>query len=102
VLADLVRGGLVVSAAGRTGGYLLAAPPDEVDLLAIIRAAGDDPVTGICVLRGGPCRVDDGCGVHVFWFEAQQALLGKLEETTLADVLAADPGLGLITPARTA
>jgi Rrf2 family transcriptional regulator, iron-sulfur cluster assembly transcription factor len=93
VLADLVRAGLAVSTAGRSGGYRLARPPDQVSLLAIIRAAGDDPTSQVCVLRGGPCRLEDACGVHVFWFQAQQAMLGRLGETTVADILTADPVL---------
>jgi Rrf2 family transcriptional regulator, iron-sulfur cluster assembly transcription factor len=101
VLADLVRAGLAVSTAGRTGGYLLARPPEQVSLLAVIRAAGDDPTSQVCVLRGGPCRLDDSCGVHVFWFEAQQAMLGKLDGTTLADILTADPAPALDVVAPT-
>jgi Rrf2 family transcriptional regulator, iron-sulfur cluster assembly transcription factor len=95
VLADLVHAGLVVSTAGRTGGYVLARPPDQVSLLAIIRAASDDPASQVCVLRGGPCREEDCCEVHVLWFEAQQAMLCKLDTTTLADVLTADPSPNL-------
>jgi Rrf2 family transcriptional regulator, iron-sulfur cluster assembly transcription factor len=91
VLADLVRAGLVLSTAGRAGGYLLARPPDQISLLAVLRAAGDDPTSQVCVLRGGPCRWEDHCGFHVFWFEAQQAMLCKLGGTTLADVLTAEP-----------
>jgi Rrf2 family transcriptional regulator, iron-sulfur cluster assembly transcription factor len=94
VLADLVHAGLVVSTAGRRGGYVLAHPPDQVSLLAIIRAAGDDPASQVCVLRGGPCLEDDRCEIHVLWFEAQQAMLCKLDRTTLADVLTADPAPG--------
>jgi Rrf2 family protein len=100
VLADLVRADLVVSTAGPTGGYRLAHPPDQVSLLSVIRAAGDDPVSQVCVLRGGPCRSEDACGIHVFWFEAQQAMLVKLDRTTIADVLAAE-AQGPATPTPT-
>lgn len=92
VLADLVRAGLALSTAGPAGGYLLADAPDQVSLLAVIRAAGDDPASEVCVLRGGPCRQDECCGFHLVWLEAQQAMLCKLADTTLADVLEAEPG----------
>jgi Rrf2 family transcriptional regulator, iron-sulfur cluster assembly transcription factor len=102
VLADLVRAGLAVSTAGPAGGYRLALPPDEVSLLAVIRAVEDDPTSRVCVLRGGPCRWDDCCAVHVLWFEAQQAMLCKLDGSTLADVVQFDAAIEagtLVAPA---
>jgi Rrf2 family protein len=93
VLAELVRGGLAVSTAGRWGGYELARPPEEISLLAVIRAVDDEPGSTVCVLRGGPCRWEDRCAVHVPWFEAQQAMLERLEEATLAEVIELDAAL---------
>lgn len=93
VLAELVRAGLVASTAGRSGGYVLARPPEEVTLLAVIRAVDDDPGSNVCVLRGGPCRWEDRCAVHDPWFEAQQAMLERLEQTTFARLIAADEAL---------
>ena len=90
VLADLVRADLAVSLAGPSGGYLLACPPEEISILAVIRAVDDDPSSRVCVLRGGPCRWDDSCAVHELWADAQQAMLRRLDEATLADVVAAD------------
>lgn len=93
VLADLVRADLVVSLAGPAGGYLLARPPDQITMLAVIRAVDEDPTSRVCVLRGGPCRWDDSCAVHDLWAEAQQAMLSTLERATLADVLEVDATL---------
>jgi Rrf2 family transcriptional regulator, iron-sulfur cluster assembly transcription factor len=93
VLADLVRAELAVSLAGPSGGYLLARPPEEVSLLAIILAVDDDPVSRVCVLRGGPCHWEDSCAVHVLWSDAQQAMLDRLEQATLAEVLAYDAAI---------
>jgi Rrf2 family transcriptional regulator, iron-sulfur cluster assembly transcription factor len=97
VLADLVRAGLAVSTAGRAGGYRLALPPEEVSLLAVIRAVDDDPTSRVCVLRGGPCRWDDCCAIHTLWLEAQQAMLCKLDGSTLADVVRADAAIEAAT-----
>jgi Rrf2 family protein len=93
VLADLVRAGLAVSTAGRWGGYELARAPGEVSLLAVIRAVDDEPGSTVCVLRGGPCRWEDRCAVHVPWFEAQQAMLERLDRATLAEVIERDLAL---------
>jgi Rrf2 family transcriptional regulator, iron-sulfur cluster assembly transcription factor len=93
VLADLVRAELAVSLAGPSGGYLLARPPEEVSLLAVIRAVDDDPASRVCVLRGGPCRWEDSCAVHGLWFEAQQAMLERLDQATLAEVIEVDAAI---------
>ena len=93
VLADLVRAGIAVSLAGPSGGYLLSRPPEQISLLAVIRAVDDDPGSRVCVLRGGPCRWDDSCAVHVLWFEAQQAMLGRLERATLAEAIEFDAAI---------
>jgi len=93
ILAELVRAGLVASVAGRGGGYTLARPPDEIDLLAVVQAVDGEMVSTVCVLRGGPCRWDDMCAVHVPWARAQQAMLDSLGETTLADLVEIDAAL---------
>ncbi len=90
ILAELVRAGLVASVAGRSGGYALARPPAEISLLDVVIASEGEVVSTACVLRGGPCRWDDMCAVHVPWTEAQHALLDSLGSTSLADVTAID------------
>lgn len=93
ILAELVRADLVTSVAGRAGGYTLARSPEEIDLLAVVQAVDGEMVSTVCVLRGGPCRWDDMCAVHVPWARAQQAMLASLGQTTLADLVAIDAAL---------
>lgn len=90
ILAELVRAELVISVAGREGGYRLARPPSDISLLDVVRAAEGDVLSTECVLRGGPCHWEDMCAVHVSWSEAQHALLDSLADTSLADLLAID------------
>lgn len=90
ILALLVRAGIVASVSGPSGGYSLARSPSEVSLLDVIRATEGDPSATECVLRGGPCRWDDVCAVHVPWARAQQALLDELAATSFEDVAALD------------
>jgi len=54
ILAELVRHNLVVSRPGRGGGYRLARDPEQIALLAVIRAVDGASVSTDCVLRGGP------------------------------------------------
>jgi Rrf2 family transcriptional regulator, iron-sulfur cluster assembly transcription factor len=93
ILAELVRAGLVDSVAGRSGGYVLARAPSDISLLDVVHATESAVVSTACVLRGGPCRWEEMCAVHVPWAEAQHALLDSLGSTSLADVVAIDEGL---------
>lgn len=93
ILAELVRAELAVSVAGRSGGYALARAPTKISLLDVVRAADGEMLSTACVLRGGPCRWEDMCAVHVPWSEAQHALLGSLDATSLAAVIAIDTEL---------
>lgn len=93
ILAELVRAELAVSMAGRDGGYALAREPDRITLLDVVRSVEGDVASASCILRGGPCRWEDMCAVHVPWAEAQYALLGTLEGTSLADLVAIDVAL---------
>lgn len=87
VMVDLVAAGLVVSAAGRAGGYMLARPPGEITVLAVIDAIEGDSRRTSCVLRGGPCGRDGHCQVHDVFFAAQEALLSRLGGVSLADIV---------------
>lgn len=93
ILAELVRAGLVSSVAGPDGGYRLARPPVEVDLLEVVGAVDGDLRSTVCVLRSGPCRWDDICAVHVPWARAQEAMLASLAATTLEELVAIDTAL---------
>jgi Rrf2 family protein len=91
VLADLVRAGLITGTTGRSGGYRLARPAGRIDLLQIVDAIEGDGLTGRCVLRGGPCRLDGTCVVHEPFMAATEALRRELRATSL-ESLARTPG----------
>lgn len=93
ILAELVRADIAASVAGRDGGYTLARPPAEVSLLEVVQAMDGEEVSSPCVLRGGPCRWDDVCAVHVPWARAQAAMLDALASTTLEELVSIDAAL---------
>lgn len=93
VLAALVHAGLVDSETGPDGGYRLAIPPDRLTLLQVIEAVEGPPTSAECVLRGGPCHWEDRCAIHERWAAAQDAMRGHLDDTTFADLAAADEAL---------
>jgi Rrf2 family protein len=86
VMGSLVHAGLVRGLQGRTGGYRLALPAEDISLLRIVEAVEGDSRRTTCILRGSPCGVDGLCRVHPAFFAAQDALLSQLERATLASL----------------
>ncbi|MFA9444074.1 Rrf2 family transcriptional regulator [Egicoccus sp. AB-alg6-2] len=93
IMAQLVRSRIVTSVAGPRGGYALARAASAISMLDVIEATEGDPTAGECVMRGGPCRWDDVCAVHVSWTRAQQALLLQLSTTSFAALALLDADL---------
>ncbi len=89
VLGDLSRAGIVEARLGRAGGYRLSKPAERISLLDILEAAEGDARRQTCVLSGKPCgQGKDPCEVHEMFYDAQEAILGRLAETSVADVVA--------------
>ena len=87
VLTDLVRAGIAIGTTGRSGGYKLAVPASQVDLLRIVDAAEERGDLPRCVIRGGECGVATRCAVHVAFDTANIARRRELASTTLADLV---------------
>jgi Rrf2 family protein len=90
VMRDLVAAGLVESAAGRSGGYRLARPAARIAVLEIVESIEGDSRRTTCVLSGGPCGRDGHCDAHDVFFAAQSAMLDRLGQATLADLVRGD------------
>ena len=89
VLGDLNRAGIVEARLGRAGGYRLSSPPSQISLLDILEAAEGDARRQTCVLSGRPCGQGiDPCEVHEMFYDAQQAILDRLAETSVDEVVA--------------
>lgn len=93
ILADLVHAGLATSKAGKSGGYRLVRPPEEINVLDVVEA-GEGPLRAErCALGEGPCRWDAVCPLHETWGTATAALRDALAATPLADLVARDRAL---------
>ena len=93
VLGDLNRAGIVEARLGRAGGYRLSKSAAEVSLLDIIEASEGDARRQTCVLTGQPCGSSpDPCDVHPMFFDAQEAILARLAETSVEAVVTGRAG----------
>jgi Rrf2 family protein len=86
ILANLVEHGILTAEAGPTGGYLLARPADDINLLDVVEAAEGPIHLDQCVLKGGPCDWDTSCPLHIPWNRALNALTGELAHTTFGEL----------------
>ena len=86
VLTDLVRAGIASGTTGRSGGYQLAQPACRISLLRVVDAAEDRGTLPRCVIRGGACRTNACCAVHLAFDTANVAMRRELAAATVADL----------------
>jgi len=83
----LAQAGVVKSHRGVKGGFSLGRPAEGITLREIVEICEGGIVLNHCLRKVDPCKDADTCTVAHVWREAQDALTGALEKTTLADVL---------------
>jgi Rrf2 family protein len=92
ILLELKRRGLIVSRRGRSGGYSLAKPADEITFGEIIRLI-DGPLAAVpCVSKTQYRRCDDcpsekACPIRRVMARVRDATAEILDNTTVADAL---------------
>lgn len=93
ILAGLVAEKLLVATHGPNGGYRLARPPGDINLLEIVEAAEGPAFFDRCVLRDGPCDWEETCPVHDTWARTQVALIRELASMSLAEMTTIDAAI---------
>ncbi len=101
VLGDLSRAGIVEARLGRSGGYRLSRPATEISLLDVIEAAEGDARRQTCVVTGRACGVGVHCDVHDVFYEAQEAILARLSDVSVGEVVAGSASASLSEPPAT-
>ena len=86
LMEPMVKAGWVESTPGPTGGYRLNADLEEISLLELIEAVEGPTDNQKCVLRGTECPAVELCAVHDAWIPARDALLERLDATTIAEL----------------
>ncbi len=88
LFSKLRRAGLVTSARGPGGGYVLARAPDEIAMSDVIQAADEElkvtRCSGDAVLG---CVRGERCSAHDLWSSMGRQLMHFLESVTLDDVV---------------
>lgn len=83
ILADLRRGGVVVSLRGQSGGWRLAREPEEISVADAIRAV-DGPLVSVYGLRPEAVTYNETAQVlQPVWIAARSALREVFEAVTI-------------------
>lgn len=86
-VAQLSQKGLILSARGKTGGYMLARKPEEYTVAEIITAAEGSLAPVSCLDGATPCENAGNCLSLPLWKELDEVIMNFLNSKTLAELL---------------
>jgi Rrf2 family transcriptional regulator, nitric oxide-sensitive transcriptional repressor len=86
VVLTLSRAGFLTGIKGRTGGYVLARPPDQINLGAVLRVTETDFAVFECHHDGAACPIAGPCRLPIIAQKAVQGFLAAFDQVTLQDV----------------
>lgn len=87
ILHVLGRSGILSSTRGKTGGFQLAIPADQLTLLQIIREFDDLGERRQCLLGRPTCSDRNPCPAHNRWKATAEKVAEFFRDTTVADLL---------------
>lgn len=86
VVNALTRAGYLSAVRGRSGGLMLARPPEEIVLGDVIRRTEPDFALVECFATGNRCGIANCCKLQGVLGEALEAFLAVLDNKTLASI----------------
>lgn len=86
LFSKLRKAGLVSSTRGASGGYHLARPLEEIDVMSIITAV-DESVNAMQCDGRADCQDGAMCLTHDLWFGLSNHIESYLRQVTLAQLL---------------
>lgn len=90
ILLQLKRAGYLKSRKGQRGGYVLAKPPEKINVAEVIRVMDGPlaPIDCVSVMAHETCPMENTCGLRWLWKDVRDAVADILEKTTFADLAA--------------
>ena len=86
VVADLAKGGFIITYPGREGGLRLARPAADINLRQVVTHFESNFTVSECLHGGGTCPFDHSCPVRCRWGRLQALILQELENTTFDEL----------------
>ena len=91
MLKTLAGAGLLRSQRGAKGGYQLARAPEAVTVAELLDALEGGVALMDCTAGPGHCEQEESCSVREPWQRINRAVLGALENVTLAELAGPRP-----------
>jgi Rrf2 family protein len=94
ILLRLRRAGVITSTRGAHGGYMLARPPEEISIRAVIHASELETFDLHCLshpVEEDRCAASHNCSIRPVWVLLQTKIDDVLEGVCLADLLHEEP-----------
>ena len=89
-LNAMAKAGLVTSARGPQGGFVLAVAPDALPIARVVDLFDEPRPQGYCLLGARPCDPRRPCAAHHRWTAITAARRAPLATTMVADLLSDD------------
>lgn len=86
----LKNAGLVTGVRGKTGGYLLSRPAEQITAGEVVRAVEGDLAPTRCSIdrdEAQSCRAYKGCITRVLWRKIAREINETLDRVTIADIV---------------
>jgi Rrf2 family transcriptional regulator, iron-sulfur cluster assembly transcription factor len=99
IFLRLRRAGLVASARGRAGGYVLARPAPLIAIAEILKAVEEETRMTRCLDGDVGCLGDQRCLTHGLWHALGGHIAAFLEKVSLQEVLDGIPATKLAVQA---
>ena len=93
LLTTLRRSGFIRSVRGPQGGHALVREPSELRVSEVIEALEGTIMPVDCLDEASTCARNGGCAQRDMWHDVREAILGVLDNTTLADLAVRDRAL---------
>ena len=91
ILKTLKEAGLIEGQVGVAGGYRLRRPASLITAGEVIRVLDGRlaPMGCVSAYDYEPCEFEPTCGLKTLWAKTRAAMLGVLDQTTIADLTVA-------------
>ncbi len=86
VVNQLTASGFLTAVRGRSGGVVLARPPEKIRLGDVVRATEPDFAMVECFREENHCAITPRCKLRGVLHEAKSDFLATLDRYTLADI----------------
>jgi Rrf2 family protein len=100
ILRSLVRARLLRSSRGVNGGFSLARPAAEINMLEIVEAIEGPLALTDCVPTPSGCGWSTDCPASAVWLKVQDAMKDTLKGTTLEDLVSTPRRNGRVSGAK--